>query len=313
MALVLPGQHGITESCKFCDKTFMDKPRSSLNRHEKICAKNPQRKNWHCTVCARTFANHSGMFKHKLSKDHIAKGGILPVPRLLKKNRLAVICVPPVVPSLGETVLAAKTTCLLTLSSPTKNYHANKTKLEDLPDNYFDVIMADPPFHYNRSVGQGVAKNHYETMRDEDLKKLPVSRKLKENALLFLWCSGPTMASAIDLCSHWGFVYKTMAFVWVKTNKAGQPQSMGLGSYTKPGTEFVLLATRGRGKPLISERLDQVFVGKRGAHSEKPTEIRSLVDRLTGHSQNVKKLELFSRRKADASWSVWGDQIDKLA
>jgi hypothetical protein len=54
MALVLPGQHGITDFCKFCDKTFTDKLRSSLNRHEKKCAKNPQRKNWqnwHCTIC----------------------------------------------------------------------------------------------------------------------------------------------------------------------------------------------------------------------------------------------------------------------
>jgi N6-adenosine-specific RNA methylase IME4 len=159
-------------------------------------------------------------------------------------------------------------------------------------------------------VGLGVAANHYETLTDTQLGDLPLSDMTTRNAMLFLWCSGPTMNRAIALCARWGFVYKTVAFVWVKTNKTGKPQPIGLGSYTLPGTEMVLLATKGKAAPMVVKRVPQVVFSRRGKHSEKPEEFRTLIDAMTGNDTRVKKIELFSRRGADSSWSVWGDQLD---
>jgi N6-adenosine-specific RNA methylase IME4 len=100
-----------------------------------------------------------------------------------------------------------------------------------------------------------------------------------------------------------------VAFVWIKTNKRAEPQSMGLGYYTRPGTEFVLVATKGRGASLIAQRPDQVFAAPRQAHSQKPHELRGIVDVMTGRDRNLRKLELFSRSGSDMTWSVWGDQV----
>jgi N6-adenosine-specific RNA methylase IME4 len=180
-----------------------------------------------------------------------------------------------------------------------------------MPTQQHTAILVDPPFSYERSVGQGVAANHYATMTDAQLAALPVGSLAARDAMLFFWCSGPTISRALWLCSQWGFKYKTMAFVWVKTNRKDAPQSMGLGSYTLPGTEFVLLATKGHAAPLIIKRLDQVVMHRRGGHSEKPAIFRELIDEMTGHDQQLRKIELFSRTPADGSWSAWGDQITK--
>jgi N6-adenosine-specific RNA methylase IME4 len=183
--------------------------------------------------------------------------------------------------------------------------------MNGLPSKTYSVLLIDPPFGYSRSVGKGVAANHYQTLTDTDIGKLPLYRIAATNALLFFWCSGPTINRAIELCQTWGFVYKTIAFVWVKTNVAGEPQPMGLGSYTLPGVELVLLATKGRGAPLVVKRVPQVVTGRRGAHSEKPAAFRTIIDKMTGNDRRVKKIELFSRARSDDNWSAWGDQLDK--
>jgi len=181
--------------------------------------------------------------------------------------------------------------------------------LRGVPSDEFGVIMADPPFRYERRKGHGVADNHYTTMSDDELRSLPVGEKASKAALLLLWCSGPTLPRAVALCKAWGFTYKTVAFVWVKTNKRGEPQSMGLGYYPRPGAEFVLVATKGKGASLIAKRPDQVFAAPRTRHSQKPREMRSMIDAMTGRNRELRKLELFSRTAADTGWSAWGDQV----
>ena len=38
---------------------------------------------------------------------------------------------------------------------------------------------------------------------------------------LFLWATDPMLPQALDLMAAWGFQYKTVAFTWAKTTKAG--------------------------------------------------------------------------------------------
>ena len=111
-----------------------------------------------------------------------------------------------------------------------------------------------------------------------------------------MWCSGATLDHAIALCSAWGFAYKTVAFVWAKTNLSGAPQSIALGSYTRPGAEFVLLATRGKATSLIAERVDQVFLARRTTHSTKPEHVAEMIERMVDDAKTAnEKIELFAR------------------
>ena len=182
--------------------------------------------------------------------------------------------------------------------------------LKGVPQGVYGAILVDPPFRYSRAVGKGIADNHYKTMDDTALEKLQVKALASKKALLFMWCSGPTMARAIALCERWGFNYKTIAFVWVETNNSGKPQSMGLGSYTRPGAEYLLVAGRNSAASLVLKRIDQVFSAPRRAHSQKPEVTRNMIDEMIG--DEVRKIELFSRGSNNEQWDVWGDELDTM-
>jgi len=157
-----------------------------------------------------------------------------------------------------------------------------------LPRARFDIIYADPPFEYTRKVGSGVANNHYGLMTDTQLMAMGEEINLitTKDSALFMWCSGPTFNRALRLITAWGFTYKTVAFNWIKTavHDATKPCMMGLGSYSRPGSEFVLVAVKGKFVQRIDKkkRPDQVFLGPRTSHSVKPTEVRDRIIGKTG-------------------------------
>jgi N6-adenosine-specific RNA methylase IME4 len=297
--------------CSHCSRVLGPVKKGTLRLHERDCMKNPERRTWHCATCDKSFPHGSGLSKHMQSRAHadpLALPVPLPSPRPVAPQVVRPKADPP--SRKRKTVDPPFPRTALVVPNGMCSYNAAEHPLlQGVPDGEFSVIMADPPFRYQRRVGTGVAENHYETMSDEELWALPVGQIAAKTALLLLWCSGPTMSRAIELCKKWGFTYKTVAFVWIKTNKRAEPQSMGLGYYTRPGTEFVLVATKGRGASLIAERPDQVFAAPRQAHSEKPHELRAIVHSMTGRDKNLRKLELFSRAPADTTWSVWGDQV----
>lgn len=58
-------------------------------------------------------------------------------------------------------------------------------------------------------------------MSDEELYQLPVAEIAAENCVLLLWATFPKLPEALRLIEAWGFQYKTVGFVWVKTNPSG--------------------------------------------------------------------------------------------
>lgn len=285
-------------ACHFCKKNEFTEPIAvNLRRHEKVCLRNPNRKVWRCETCDRTFPHHSGLSKHVKSRAHRAHRG-------------------------DQTIDAIATAAPTISTPPTERAppdHSGKKldaalypDLEGVPRSAYSVVLVDPPFRYAKTKGRGVAENHYATTSDEYLASLPVGALAKRDALLFVWCSGATMDHAIALCSAWGFAYKTVAFVWVKTNRRGETQSIALGSYTRPGSEFVLLATRGKGASLVTERVDQVFFARRLAHSAKPDRVAELIERTVNATEKTanEKIELFARGPPRDGWVAWGDQVE---
>ena len=179
-----------------------------------------------------------------------------------------------------------------------------------LPDKEYQVIYADPPWEYRQhgttAKSRGNAAQHYPTMTPEDICKLPV-KKSCGGAACFMWATFPNIAEAIKVLEAWGFVYKTAAFVWVKTYaKSGRP-FWGMGAYTRANAEVCLLGVSPGFKArerIRSRRVHQVITAPFEGHSKKPDETRRRIVELLG---DVPRLELFARDRAPG-WDAWGNE-----
>lgn len=179
-----------------------------------------------------------------------------------------------------------------------------KVRGEDMGKKY-NIIYADPPWEYERSVGEGVASNHYPTLNIEELRKLPVKEIIDKDAFLFLWVTFPQLNEGISLFEAWGFKYKTCAFNWIKLNPKSGTLFMGLGFWTRSSSEICLLGIKGHPKRL-STRVWQVIMSERMRHSKKPDEVRKRIVELCG---DLPRIELFARQRCEG-WESLGNEID---
>jgi len=184
----------------------------------------------------------------------------------------------------------------------------------NLPSVKYDIILADPPWsHYGQQDKWGAAAKFYSTMSDDELMRLPVGDIANDRSVLFCWATGPRLDFAIDLVRKWGFAYRGMAFVWVKTTKAGKPLgARGVRpSIVKPTTEFVIAASRvrkGRPMPLADESVAQAVLAPIAEHSRKPDEVCARIERLY---PSASRIELFARR-VRPGWDAWGNEVGKF-
>ncbi|TBW33373.1 adenine methyltransferase [Siculibacillus lacustris] len=187
-------------------------------------------------------------------------------------------------------------------------------------DRVYRVIYADPPWSFRTwgEAGQDRApEQHYPTMPLDEIMALPVGDIAANDAALFLWVYQPMLPEALRLIEAWGFEFKTVAFVWVKTSGPhGQGRLFwdeadcrkGLGYHTRAGTEQVWLATRGKGYDRIDKGVGQTVFAVPREHSRKPDVIPHLIDRLVG---DLPKLEMFGRTERPG-WDVFGNEVGKF-
>lgn len=173
-----------------------------------------------------------------------------------------------------------------------------KTEKPILPAGEFDVVYADPPWHYEMAPSNSRAiENHYPTMSDEEIKSLRVPAA--PDAYLFLWATSTKLQLAFDVIEAWGFMYRSN-IVWVKDR-------IGMGYWTRGRHEFLLIASRGKvSHPDFGTQPDSVLEAPRGEHSQKPDRAYDLVEQMTPNAEA--RLELFARRQRDG-WTAWGNQV----
>ena len=169
----------------------------------------------------------------------------------------------------------------------------------------YSVILADPPWRYERSKVQGAAENHYPTMSTEEIRALPVKELADRDCALFLWATFPLLRKAWGVMDAWGFTYKTVAFVWIKLTPSGDDLHTGLGWWTRANAEICLLATRGHPRRQ-ARNVHQVILSPVMEHSRKPAEARRRIEALMG---DVPRIELFARQYPPG-WDVWGNEVD---
>jgi N6-adenosine-specific RNA methylase IME4 len=197
---------------------------------------------------------------------------------------------------------------------------------EGLPRGHFAAVLADPPWHFQAWVDTGHSgarlpnggKNYgssrgptYQTMRENELKDIPVSELAARDSVLFLWGCWPVLEQSLRLINAWGFTYKTCGFCWMKADQyrlfaLQEDVRMGLGYWTRANSEFCLLSTRGKPKR-INPDVRQGIIEPLREHSRKPDCVHERIERLVAGPY----LELFARQSRPG-WTTWGNETTKF-
>ncbi len=181
----------------------------------------------------------------------------------------------------------------------------------------YQIVYADPAWKYDFSPTAGRAiERHYPTMDIETIKNMPISKICSSNCILFLWATFPKLLEACDVIHSWGFKYRTVAFVWIKSNKKYNPQQSsffpyeqldsfyGMGHYTRANAEICMIGKKGAIKAK-DHSIRQIIYAPIGQHSQKPDEVRNKIVQMMG---DLPRIELFARQKTDG-WDVWGNEV----
>lgn len=170
----------------------------------------------------------------------------------------------------------------------------------------YQIIYADPPWDYKVwSVTTSQRPWHYPRMTIEQLKELNIAGLADKDCCMFLWTTSPNLQEAFQILNSWGFIYKTVAFTWIKQNPNSMSFFKGMGHWTRANAEYCLLGTKGHPHRLNAD-VSQIIITPRLKHSRKPDEIvRDRIIRLLG---DLPRIELFARRKIDG-WDCWGNEV----
>lgn len=190
-----------------------------------------------------------------------------------------------------------------------------------MSDRKYKIIYADPPWQYDfpntRKLKRGAENDDYSTMTVEEICALPVARIADEDCALFIWGIWTRLFETEKVIKAWGFKYKTVGFVWVKTNRSARvdqfsflpvdsfDEFFGMGAWTRANSEFCLIAIKGKPQREAND-VRQIIYAPIDVHSRKPAEVRSQIVRLMG---NLSRVELFAREKAEG-WHVWGNEVE---
>lgn len=207
----------------------------------------------------------------------------------------------------------------------------------------FRVTLADPPWPYDDPGASGSLRNsgaaqHYTTLTVDQIAAINVRDVVADDALLYLWVTGPHVHDGLAVMDAWGFEFVTIGFTWVKTGttKASATRlravleafnvprwvrglivedvapvllpsfPIGQGSYTRANPEYCLIGTRGDGVTRLDKGVRNEVLAPRRAHSEKPDEVHDRIERLHG---DVPRLEMFARTRRPG-WSAFGNEVD---
>lgn len=174
-------------------------------------------------------------------------------------------------------------------------------------DKKYNIIYVDPPWKYNKqnTKASRTVNLKYNTMETKDMYNFPINKISSESSACFMWATYPKLKESIELLEKWGFIYKTVAFTWVKKNKNNNDYFIGMGYYTRSNAEICLLGIKGKPLKRISHSVRQILDSKIEEHSKKPDEVRDRIVELFG---DLPRIELFARQICEG-WDCWGNEV----
>ena len=158
----------------------------------------------------------------------------------------------------------------------------------------YSTILADPPWDVQQKGNYG-AVNHYNLMKLEQIKAMPIADLCEDNAHCWLWVTNNTLRHGFDVLEAWGFTPRSV-FTWIKPR-------FNLGVYLRNATEHMLLGTRGKAPVQFKSQPTWGFFPLQ-EHSHKPEEQYAIIERVSPGPY----LELFARRR-QPGWDAWGNEI----
>jgi len=205
-------------------------------------------------------------------------------------------------PDLAERVAAGEVNLSAAYRQVTRAQAVEKINSEPLPlpTGPFRVIVADPPWAYEKRKDDGTHRSalSYPSMSTDEICAMPVLERAGDDAILWLWTTNAFMRDAYRVVDAWGFRERTI-LTWVKDR-------MGTGDWLRGKTEHCILAIRG--KPVVNlTNQTTALPAPMREHSRKPDEFYALVESLCPGS----KLEIFAREKREG-WTAWGAETEKF-
>jgi N6-adenosine-specific RNA methylase IME4 len=205
----------------------------------------------------------------------------------------------------------------------------------------YGVIYIDVPRKFQTWSDETGAEKApgYPTQTFDYLANLPIRDLAAEDCALFMWSWASSLLDEIDLMAEWGFastrrrghqdgrLLRTDAgkilkpvgegryrshMIWGKRASTGN-WHRGTGYWFIDCHELLLVGARGKvPAPLMGTQGMSIFDSVVGKHSEKPDQIRVLIDR---YFPDVPKIELFARPLDPTrwpSWTFWGDEFKPI-
>lgn len=180
--------------------------------------------------------------------------------------------------------------------------------MEPLPHGPFGVILADPAWSFRTYSAAGLEKSpqaHYGCMTLADIGVLPVASVAAPDCALIMWATAPMLPQALHTMQAWGFAFKSVG-AWAKQSKTGLKWGFGTGFILRSASEFWLIGTRGKPKPLV-RNVRNLIVAPVREHSRKPEQIYDIAERLYAGP----RLEMFGRQRRPG-WEIWGNEADRF-
>lgn len=160
----------------------------------------------------------------------------------------------------------------------------------------FPVLLADPPWPSDQRADpvRGVQEG-YPSMSVEEIRALRVADLAANDAVLFLWATGPHLEAAFTVLKAWGFAYRACAVL--------DRTRVEVGSYFREQHELLLMGSRGdMPAPPTRARPRSVIRARRGRHGERPEAVYALIERMYPGQRRV---QLFPRQ-GRRGWFNWG-------
>lgn len=181
----------------------------------------------------------------------------------------------------------------------------NGSETPAIPKGLYNVCYVDPPWKFdNQNTGGSLisgASQKYPTMSTDDIITLMQKMPFHKNSVLFMWATNAMLPDAMRIISELGFQYKGKV-TWRKT------KFLGLGYWYRNVTEDCLFAIKGDVKAFHSQ-LPNFFEAPNSKHSEKPDQMREIIEDGIKGIHPIKKIELFARKET-TSWKAWGNEIE---
>lgn len=179
----------------------------------------------------------------------------------------------------------------------------------------YGLVLSDPPWHFKNWSGDAPgmlhhrargANKYYPTTTLDDICNL-VPPTL-DDSILLIWTISSHLEDTFKVINAWGFKYKAIAWVWLKTTKDGKKPRIGMGYHFRQCTEICLLGIKGhpsrgvlRGEPAL------IVAPRPNRHSEKPFEQYDKINKMWPDVEN--KLEMFART-TQPGWDVFGNEVE---